>query len=203
MYTQVNDQYDVAAQRRAPISPAGPIEVRLLHDSEAESFRNLRRNALLEFPEGFSLTQDEEQADSNIGFLHRFQTEWTAGDSIILGAFSAGRLVGALGMLRRNREKQRHKAYIWILFVELGFRGFGIGRRLADTTVAIALQRPGLEQIQLNVSVENSTARSFYVSCGFESFGREPRALKVQDRFIDSEFMVLHLSRGERTTPCL
>jgi RimJ/RimL family protein N-acetyltransferase len=203
LYTQANDQHDMASQRETPVSPAGPIESRLLDDADAEAFRHLRRNALLEFPEAFSLTPDEEHADSKIEFLRRFQTEWTAGDSMILGAFSSARLVGALGMLRRTREKQRHKAYIWILFVEQGFRGYGIGRHLAATTFGIAFQQHGLEQIQLNVSVENSAARSFYLSCGFESFGCESRALKVQDQFIDSELMVLHLSQDERITPCL
>lgn len=203
MYTQVNDQHDVASQLGTPIGPAGPIEFRPLEDADAEAFRNHRRNALREFPEAFSLTYDEERSSSPIEFLHRFQSEWTAGDNMILGAFSAGQLVGSLGMRRWSREKQKHKAYIWILFVEPGFRGHGIGRRLAHTTFNIARQRQGLEQIQLSVSVENRVARSFYTSCGFEPFGREPRALKLRDRLVDLELMVLHLSNDERTFSCV
>lgn len=51
----------------------------------------------------------------------------------------------------------------------------------------------GLEQILLSVAVTQTAAVAPYRSLGFASFGREPRALKIGDRYIDEEYMVLQL----------
>jgi hypothetical protein len=39
----------------------------------------------------------------------------------------------------------------------------------------------------------NAAARALYVSAGFEAFGLERRALRVGDRYVEEEHMVLHL----------
>jgi len=51
----------------------------------------------------------------------------------------------------------------------------------------------GVLQIQLCVNADNVRARNLYLSLGFAAFGREPRALRVGDRFFDEEHMVLRL----------
>jgi ribosomal protein S18 acetylase RimI-like enzyme len=61
----------------------------------------------------------------------------------------------------------------------------------------VALERAsrlsGLEQILLSVAATQTAAVELYRSLGFQSFGREPRALKVGGRHIDEEYMVLFL----------
>ena len=54
----------------------------------------------------------------------------------------------------------------------------------------------GLGQILLSVTETQTAAIGLYRSLGFESFGREPLALKIGDRAIDEEYMVLRLRRG-------
>jgi RimJ/RimL family protein N-acetyltransferase len=69
---------------------------------------------------------------------------------------------------------------------------------LLDAAIARARAWPGVEQVQLAVMTANAPARALYVSAGFEVFGLERRALKVGDRYVDEEHMVLHLpSPGE------
>jgi RimJ/RimL family protein N-acetyltransferase len=41
--------------------------------------------------------------------------------------------------------------------------------------------------------VENAAAQALYRSLGFKSFGIEPRAMRVGDKFYDEEHMVLQL----------
>lgn len=169
------------------------FEVRYLNESDAHAFQILRLDALREFPEAFGMTYAEERDSPWSEYLQRFHTEWISGDSVILGAFLSGRLVGALGLRRWMREKQRHKGYIWIFFLEPEARGNGFGRHLLNAGLQYARQLPGLAQIQLSVSAGSQSARTLYVSFGFEPFGCERHALKVQDRFIDLELMALNL----------
>jgi len=51
----------------------------------------------------------------------------------------------------------------------------------------------GLEQILIRVATVQTAAGGLYRSLGFVSFGCEPRALKIGDRYLDEEYMVLRL----------
>lgn len=169
------------------------LDIRSLTAGNAHEFRLLRLQALGEYPEAFGATYLEERASSWSSFRQRFEVEWTSGDNMILGAFQHGRLVGALGFRRWSREKQRHKGYIWIFYVTPDVRGRGIGTRLFRDALRYTEALPGLEQLQLSVAAEGRMARSLYASFGFESYGRERRALKIGDRYIDTELMAHHL----------
>lgn len=175
-----------------------PVHIRFLNEDDAPAFRLLRLEALRELPEGFGATYAEVRAEPWAAFDLRFRNEWTSGDNVILGAFHGPRLVGAIGLRRWTREKQRHKGYIWILFVEPGTRGQGTGRRLLGSAIAYARDLEGLQQIQLSVSEDGQAARSLYVACGFEPFGCERNALKIHDRFVDLQLMALHLGKYSR-----
>jgi RimJ/RimL family protein N-acetyltransferase len=52
----------------------------------------------------------------------------------------------------------------------------------------------GLEQIMLSVATTQLAAASLYRSLGFESFGCERRALKIGERYVDEEHMVLFIN---------
>jgi RimJ/RimL family protein N-acetyltransferase len=143
------------------------------------------------------------------------RTRYTGRDSVILGAFDhpgrdalglrpRGRpdhrpeLVGLAGCFRMEGRKNAHKTLIWGMYVAPEARGRGTGRALLDAAIARARAWPGVEQVQLAVMTANAPARALYVSAGFEVFGLERRALKVGDRYVDEEHMVLHLpSPGE------
>lgn len=185
---------NVTMDTKTGYEQADPVEIRFLTEADARSFRALRLTALREFPEAFGMTYAEERDDYWPEYLQRFQTEWISGDNVILGAFLGGQLVGALGLRRWKREKQRHKGYIWIFYVEPEVRGNGLGRRLLNAGLQYARQLPELAQVQLSVAAGSQSARSLYVSLGFEPFGLERKALKVHDTFIDLELMALHLS---------
>jgi len=185
---------DVPVDTLSRPEQSSSAEIRHLNASDAEAFRVLRLNALREFPEAFGMGYAEERDRPWADYVQRFQSEWTADDNAMLGAFVNGRLVGSLGLRRWEREKQRHKGYIWIFFVVPQTRGHGIGRRLLDAGVQYARQLAELQQIQLSVTAGSRSARSLYVSFGFEPYGCERKALKVQDTFIDLELMALHFS---------
>lgn len=198
---RIHERTGRAPEGRPRLLQSGTAAIRLLDERDASAFRLLRLEALRELPDGFSPTYAEERDVPWTDYYRRFKEEWISGDNAIVGAFQGTRLVGAVGLRRWARVKQRHKAYIWILFVEPDARGSGTGRRLLNAVVAYARELEGLDQIQLSVSVESQSARSLYVSCGFESFGCERGALKVDDRSIDLELMALHFSESDAAGP--
>jgi len=53
----------------------------------------------------------------------------------------------------------------------------------------------GLKQILLSVAATQTAAAHLYRSLGFVSYGREPRALRIADQWIDEDYMVLMLDR--------
>jgi len=50
-----------------------------------------------------------------------------------------------------------------------------------------------LEQVLLSVATCQNAARELYHSLGFETYGTEPRALKVGATYIDEDEMILRI----------
>ena len=170
-----------------------PIDIQVLSSDHILAFRALRLDALRHHPEAFVPTWEDERSVEPAIVAARFRNDWTSDGSFILGAFSGGRLVGSVGVRRWPREKQRHRATMWILYTDPSFRGRGIGRRLLHEAIAQCRLLPDLEVLQLSVSTESRAARQMYVDAGFRSCGVEPKALRLPDRYVDVEMMVLDL----------
>jgi len=79
------------------------------------------------------------------------------------------------------------------MVVDPAFRGRGIGRALLEALVARARALPDLASLHLWVTAGQDAARRLYSSCGFEVYGREPDALRVEERSYDQEYMIRFL----------
>ena len=169
------------------------MDIRKLTVADTEAFWDLRLRGLRDSPEAFGSSYEESVTTPRASVVQRMQNESTAGDNFILGAFE-GPLVGVVGFYRNQRIKDRHKGTIWGMYVLPEMRGQGIGKALMTRAIAYATSLPGLIQIHLAVVSTQDVPRHLYRSLGFEVYGLEPRALKVGDRFLDEELMILRLS---------
>ncbi len=114
--------------------------------------------------------------------------------SWVLGALTAGsELIGLLGFDRVRGPKECHKARLWGFYVALPYRRTGVGRALVDQCLIRARGIAGLRQVKLFVNPTQQAAVQLYSSFGFQSFGRESEALKIDGRFFDEDYMVLRL----------
>lgn len=113
--------------------------------------------------------------------------------SFLLAAFQEGNLAGTAGFYREQEPKSRHKGRVWGVYVTECCRGRGIGRQLMSTLIDRARPSPGLEQIILSATTEQTAAMQLYESLGFQRFGREPRALFVNGMYLDEDYLVLSL----------
>lgn len=89
--------------------------------------------------------------------------------------------------------KSRHKGRVWGVYVTEACRGQGMGRALMGSLIDRARACPGMEQVILTVATEQTAALRLYESLGFQKFGREPRALYVNGRYLDEDYLVLML----------
>jgi ribosomal protein S18 acetylase RimI-like enzyme len=163
--------------------------VRRLRPEDAASLVALRREALESHPLAFGASIDDDRALS----LESVQAALADSDQAVFGGFEGENLIGMVGVIRATRVKIRHKAHIWGMYVSRHARGKGAGRALLEAAIDQARSWPGVEQLQLGVTDAAVEARKLYEAAGFRIWGREPRALQWEGRFVDELYLVLDL----------
>lgn len=104
-----------------------------------------------------------------------------------------------IGIVRFHREegiKDRQKGFIFRLSVLPARRGRAAGKALMQEMIARAKQMVGLEQLHLSVVTTSLAAHHLYRSPGFQVYGTEPRALKLDEQYWDEDLMMLDLREG-------
>lgn len=165
--------------------------IRLLTPEDAVPFAKLRRERLEQAPRAFAESLAEHDALPLKKIAERLGR---SNDDFVVGAFTPhAELVGMAGFGRSPRLKSRHKGTIWGVYVRPHWRGSGVGRMVLTHLLKQARSITGLEQIQLTVSTSQTAAKRLYESLGFQAFGHERHALKVEGEYVDEDHMVLWL----------
>jgi ribosomal protein S18 acetylase RimI-like enzyme len=166
--------------------------IRVLDTVDAARFQDLRLDALQESPTAFasSYSQEADTPLTETALRLKPDQDW----SWVLGGFiGSEELVGMVGFRRERGPKHTHKAVLWGMYVRPSHRGNGIGRSLIGAFLVRAGAIDGLEQIKLTVNPTQEAAVHLYSSLGFQSYGREPCALKIGGRYFDEDYMILRL----------
>jgi GNAT superfamily N-acetyltransferase len=164
--------------------------VRRLDRGDAEAWAALRREALVSHPLAFGASIPDDPKFLVEFILARLDSTT---ESAVFGAFANKSMVGIVGIRRDLGKKERHKSSIWGMYVTAGNRRGGIGKMLLHTAIQQARSYLGVEQIHLSVSDVATDARKLYEKNGFQSWGREPRALYWQGCYADETHMILKL----------
>lgn len=164
------------------------MKIRPLTNADADAFRALRLMALRDTPEAFGSSYQEEVDRPREHFAARAAPPEP---SATFGAFADGQLVGTAGLLVSNRLKQRHKAYMWGVFVLPDFRGQGVGRKLVQHVIDRAAGN--VRVLQCSVVTAQEATRRMYHAMGFVPYGLERYALCVDGVFYDEELLAIDL----------
>ena len=164
------------------------IAIRRLVSGDLEDYRTIRLAALWGDPVTFGSTYEAEVERP----LSHFEQRLAA--STVFAAHDDARIVGMAGFMRESGLKERHKGFLWGMYVAPEARGLSVGRALVQSVVDHAAEV--VEQIILTVTQGNEPAIALYESLGFAVYGVEPRALRSADGYHDDVLMVKFLPRA-------
>lgn len=160
-----------------------PGAVSLLSADHAQAYRALMLEAYQLHPDAFTTTPADRALLPISWWRQRLGCPASDGEQVF-GAFVDGELAGVAGLSVDPREKVRHKAHLFGMYVRERFRGQGLSRRLVDAVLTHARARPETVLVNLTVTEGNAVARRLYESCGFVSFGVEPMAVRVGESYL-------------------
>lgn len=143
------------------------MDIRVLDESDALAYRELRLAALKTNPEAFGSTYEREVKFSLETVVERMKPSL---DKFALGAFNDnGSLVGIVTFMRESGLKTVHKGNVFGMYVAPEARGYGVGKSLMRQLIKKASGFDGIEQINLAVVSDNELAKKLYKSVGFET----------------------------------
>jgi RimJ/RimL family protein N-acetyltransferase len=166
------------------------MNIRVINESDAQLYQNLRLSALKINPEAFGSTYEKEFKFTLGTVKERLQP---TNDKFTLGVFDDRKLVGIVTFMRETSAKTAHKGNIYGMFILPEKRGQDLGKSLLLELISKAKDCNGLEQLNLTVVSDNEPAKKLYKRIGFEVYGVEKNALKFNGNYFDEDLMVLKL----------
>jgi ribosomal protein S18 acetylase RimI-like enzyme len=164
-------------------------EIRLLLPRDAGALAELRRRALVDSPEGFLSSPEDDPLSSE----DAAREELTRPGGVVFGAFTEC-LVGMVGVRRDSSPKVAHKVHLWGVFVLPQWRRRKIGAQLLHAALDHVRSLPGVTTVQLIVGERSDAARRLYEGLGFRVWGLEQAALRVGGRYVNDLHMMLALA---------
>lgn len=161
------------------------FSINRLRGGDAECYRELRLEGLLNNPQAFGASWADEARQDVERFAHKLE------EGLIFGARSKGdfRLIGSAAIRIPTADKLKHKATLWGVYVRPEARGLGLGAALLTYVLDFAFTR--VEEVTLVVGAENVSALAMYRRAGFTEYGLERRALKIDDCYYDERLMTV------------
>jgi len=163
-------------------------QIRPLGVADAEAYQRIRLDSLRLHPQAFGASYEEEVTLSRQQVIEKLSVPRLTR----FGGFASGALVGLAGLQLRPGLKERHKAYLFSMYVDAAHRGSNLAQQLV-TAVIDGARAAGAVLVHLSVTVGNAPAQRFYRRMGFAVYGVERRSLRVNGVFHDEELMVLDL----------
>lgn len=153
---------------------------RKLENKDAAAFRSIRARALSEKPSFFGRSPHELETEADI--------IKSINDGFIMGCILNDDLVAIAGLILQYGERRWNKSIIWGVYVDPPYRRNGVNTNMLQKIIVNAPEH--IEQFHLDVAVKNQAAVSAYKKFGFEIYGTEPRARKVNGEYFDEYLMV-------------
>lgn len=166
------------------------MNTRELTGEDAEAYYELRLEALLTNPDAFITTYEQEKQKPNP--IQTTSERLNSDLSRTFGLFSEGKLRGIATLMRQTHPKFSHKGEILAMYITPSIRRKGGAAQLFSEIIKSARDLE-LEQLLLSVVTENEPAKALYQKVGFQSYGLEQRAIKLTERYLDEEHMVMFL----------
>jgi RimJ/RimL family protein N-acetyltransferase len=164
----------------------GKIVIREANVTDAQSFRELRLEALENSPIAFSADY-QRNVNQPAKYWEDLLSPHPDESTMFIGEYE-GKLIAMTGVMRNNSPKTRHSAWIWGVYVTPEWRGLHIAEQIIHSCIDWALAR-NVVLVKLGVAAVNQPAIRCYERCGFKVYGTEPRAVCVDGKYYDEHLM--------------
>ena len=168
--------------------------IRKLTAEDIRSFRELRAEMCDRHPEAFGQTPEEVRDMPEEKLLDWFAPHDSFPEKFMAAGFDGDAMIGTVGFRREDSVKERHRGFIWSVYVRPEYRGQGLSKRLMQWVIEECGTCDGLEMLVLTVATTQTSARALYQSLGFLKIGTIPKGYRLPDgRYIDNEEMMFWL----------
>ncbi|MDX9691217.1 MAG: GNAT family N-acetyltransferase [Acholeplasmataceae bacterium] len=161
------------------------MEIRKLSAYDAPIYQKIRLKALLENPESYSSSYEEEQSRP-IEYIEERLSQIAVST---FGAFIEDMLVGIVTFVKETRIKTRHTGDLYAMYVDSRYRRQKIGTALVNHILSIAKENQVTEKIRLAVTVTNTSALKLYETLGFKTYCHETKSVKINDVYYGTYYM--------------
>lgn len=168
------------------------MNIRVLNPSDYLSYKEIRLELLKNEPSNFGSSFEDESQFSDQKWITRISNI----NSYSIGAFIDSKIVGICVLMLNPREKMKHGANIYSVYVKKEFRKRGIAEKLINKAIDIALDN-NVEIIYLSVVKENVNALNLYKKMNFSIYGEEPKMIKYNGIYMNQYLMFKHINYNE------
>ena len=155
------------------------MQIRRLTEGDWRAFRDIRLAALRDEPTSFGSDADYEAKLGDDWFRQ------VLGGNRVFASFRDDAITGTAAWRQNASPRLAHVGSVWGMYVAPPERSRGTGKGLLDAVIADAT--PIVEALKLSVTAGNDSAVRLYERCGFVLYGTEPRTLKLDGRYYDTE----------------
>jgi hypothetical protein len=137
----------------------------------------------------YIIYQGEQQTlESETKWLNEKLDKIIKKECVYLCAFYNDQLIGSSEITLKDKVKSHIGSFG--ITIDPGFRGLGIGKKLMELVIFESVKNiPNLKIIELEVFGNNPIAKKMYEKFEFVEFGRMPKGIIHQGKFVDAVLM--------------
>jgi ribosomal protein S18 acetylase RimI-like enzyme len=164
------------------------IIVRKLTIDDLEQYKETRLELLKKEPANFGSSFEEESKSDEVMWQNRLNKNYLA----VFGGFINGKIIGIALAVMNPRKKIKHIATLNSMYVKEKYRKLGLGKEMIICIIKY-LSNQGVEILNLSVVTSNEKAINLYKSLGFEIYGEEKNAIKLNNEYINLFLMTKNI----------
>ncbi len=157
-----------------------------LNAKDWQKYKDIRIEALESEPLAYAKTPKESLAEPDCYWRERLElSENISGNSKYFVEVDS-KIVGMADVVIENKkEKIKHIANIYGVYISKPYRGRGYGKKLLKTVLKEIEKRKEIRKVKIGVNPIQKAALTLYKSLGFKEVGTFKDELKVDGKYYD------------------